>query len=348
MKKAKKLIKNLISWVVIIFFCYLIYRNIGDFKTLSDTISDADFVFMTWGLLLGIGNLAIMTIIFKSNYSIFANKDEPIGPIFPEMIAFSFFMISNPLGVSAANAFFVRKLAKKGFSFVQSMFSMFSVQLSIQTAFLPILGVALLILKNSDKLNQYTIYGSGAMLLLNVIIVVIMALLLILPHFSLGVARVIGKFINSISKPLFKVKVINTKKIEDGIIMVQDVSGTFDHSAKKYATTIFFSFIYHVINVVILYFAFITFNVQIPISSLVTLYGIIFLFSTVAPTPQGIGIVESLAQIAAISIGIPNGAATVAILLYRVMTLWAPALFGLFLFKFKKEVPSVPSLAQTN
>ena len=346
--KAKKLVKNIISWAVILFFGYLVYRNIGDFKTLVATISDADLVFMGWGLLLGIGNLAVMTVIFRSNYSIFANKNEPIGPIFPEMIAFSFFMISNPLGVAAANAFFVRKLAKKGFSFVQSLFSMFSVQLSIQIAFLPILGIALLILKNSEKLNQYTIYGSGALLLLNAIIIVIMVLLLVLPHFSLGIAKVIGKFVNSISKAIIKVKVINTKKVENMIIMVQNVSGTFDSSFKKYAKTLLFSLIYHIICIVILYFAFATFNVKIPISSLVTLYGIIFLFSVVAPTPQGIGIVESLAQIAAISIGIPSGAATVAILLYRVMVLWAPALFGLFLFKFNKVETNTPSLVPSN
>lgn len=336
MKSIKKILKIVISWGVVISFGFILFKNAGEYGTLINTVANANFVLAIWGIILAIGNIAVITAIFKTNYSIFTQKETNIGNILPEMIVFSFLMISNPLGVTGAAAYLSRRLEGKGFSMIHSLFTSFSMQLSTNIALLPILGSALFLLNQDHNLNTYQLFASIFLLSLCVIFIALMALLIITPQFSRRAAKRVAKITNSISNAIFHTCLVNVKKIDKRINEIQEISDTFDNSPKKLVTTFSLSVIYHCINIIILFLAFQTFNQAISFSNLVTLYGIMALFTIVTPNPQGIGIAEGTAQLLAISLGIPNESAIVSILGYRVMTLWFPALCGLFVYKFKK------------
>lgn len=337
MKVVKKILKFIFSWGVVAFFAWVIYRNIGDYKVLANTIKNADFVLLAFGFLIALGNFAILTGIYRANYAIFSNTDKPLGKILPEMMVFFFIMIANPLGFTASAINLVKKLAKKGFSLVQATFSIFAMQLSVNLAFFPILATALWLLNSGNSLEQYEILASLALLGINILVIVIIGLLLFLPRKSLSIAKFIGKIVNYTSKPFTNITIFDSEKFENIIDQIQDASSDFDHNLKKYATSLLLSVLYHGFNLTALFLAFHTFNVAIPFTSLVTLYGIIVLFTVITPTAQGIGFVEGIAILIAISLKLPSEGATVSLLLYRVMVLWFPALFGMFVHKFHKD-----------
>lgn len=333
----QKLIKSLLYWGIIGFFVWLLYKNAGDYTKILDTLKDANYILLGWGFVLAIGNLAVMTTIFHKSLQIFS-KEVAIGTLLPEMISFSFFSISNPLGFNGALAVLIKRLAAKGHPYLKTIFAFFATQLSVNIAFAPILGLTLWYLNAQHQLSNYELFASQLILFLNLAIIILVIVLLVLPNFSITVTKFLAGIANRVFKLIFKRTVVNTNRLSKSIIEIQKASGRFDHSVIKFVKTLFFSTVYHVINISILYLAFQAYGTPPRPEILVSIYGVIVLFTIVSPTPQGIGIVEGLAQLAAVSIGVESEKAVVAILTYRLMTIWIPALIGFLVYRsFKKQ-----------
>lgn len=335
-----KYLKNIFYWIVIFFFIWVLYENAGDYSKIALTIQSADYIFLGWAIILAIGNISVMSAIFQSNFAIFEN-DVELGLLFPELMSYSFMMVSNPLGTTGAIAYLVRRLVRKGHSYLKSLFSFLSTQLSINLVFLPILAITLLSLKEKQLLNNYELFASSILLLLNLAIVFGVSFILILPKFSISLSQNLSAFANRVFKKFFKKSLLNEEKLDASIKEIQQTSGRFDKSILKFIKTFIFSAIYHLINIAVLYLSFNAFGTVPPIEILATIYGIIVLFTIVSPTPQGIGIVESLAQIGAISLGVASELSIIAILTYRLVSIWIPALLGFLVFRNSKKQDKV-------
>jgi uncharacterized protein (TIRG00374 family) len=68
--------------------------------------------------------------------------------------------------------------------------------------------------------------------------------------------------------------------------------------------------------------------------TLIVVYTIGVLFSVVALTPQGLGMVEVTLLGAFSMVGLPMGRAAIVVLAYRGFTLWAPLLVGVFALRW--------------
>lgn len=338
----KKILKTIFLWSSLAFFVWILYKNAGSYEIILHTLKSADYVYLGWSVVLAIGNLAIMSSIFKINFSMFS-PGITLGYMLPEVITFSFMTISNPLGVTGGMAYMIKNLISKGESYIKSIFSFFSTQLSINLGFLPILGITLWILNQDHQLNQYQIIASQILLGMNIVIIFVIIFVLVLPHFSIQISTFIGRISNKVFRSIFKKSLVNTDKLSSIILEISETSGKFGHSVIRFLKTLLLALLYHSINITVLYIVFLAFNTQISILSVIVIYGIIALFSMVSPTPQGIGIVEGLAQLGAISIGIQSEAALVSILTYRLLTIWIPALMGLLVFRSSKKQPVTDS-----
>jgi uncharacterized protein (TIRG00374 family) len=337
--KIKSILKFLLYWVIILFFGWVMYQNIGDFTVLLSTIKNADYVLLGWAVLLSIGNLAIMTIIFRANFAIF-HQEINLGSLLPEIIAFSFTNISNPLGTTGATTLMIKRLVSKGHSYLKSIFAFFATQLSVNLVFLVILGFSFVYLRANNELSQYENLAAKLLVLVNAVYVTAIFFILVLPKFSIKVSRALSNIANYIAKKIFKRSVINPEKLGSSIDEIQKASGRFDKSVLKFIRTLIPSLFFHIINIGILYISFYMYGNVYDWSILLSLYSMIFLFSIVSPTPQGIGIVEGLAQIGAISLGIPPEIALVGILTYRAIVVWFPALVGLLVFRKQGKADS--------
>jgi uncharacterized protein (TIRG00374 family) len=337
--KLKNVLKFFLYWVIIVFFGWVMYQNVGDFSILLSTVKNADYVLLAWAVLLSVGNLAIMTIIFRSNFSIF-QQEINLGSLLPEIIAFSFTNISNPLGTTGATTLMIRRLVSKGHSYLKSIFAFFATQLSVNLVFLFILAFSFLYFRANNELSNYENLAAKLLVLVNVVYVVAIFFILVLPKFSIKVSRFLSGIANFLARKIFKRSVINSDKLSSNIEEIQKASGSFDKSLFRFIKTLIPSAMFHLINIGILYISFYTYGNTYDWSILLSLYSIIFLFSVVSPTPQGIGIVEGLAQIGAISLGIPSEIALVGILTYRAVVVWLPALLGLIVFRRQGKADS--------
>lgn len=84
---------------------------------------------------------------------------------------------------------------------------------------------------------------------------------------------------------------------------------------------------------VILVFAFLSFEVPFSIETIVAGFSIAYLFLIVSPTPSGIGIVEGVMPLALTSLNVNWSQAVVITLAYRAVTFWVPLAVGAWAFR---------------
>lgn len=330
--KIKVIFRQIIYWVVILFFCWVIYNNAGDYSTLLSTLKNANFVYLAWAILLSIGNLAVISSIFRINFSIF-QQDIHLGLLLPETIALSFLNISNPLGSAGATAVIIKRLVKKGYGYLKSIFTFLSSQLSINTSFLIVLAITTMYFKQSDSLTEYENIAGTVLIFLNLVYFLLILGVLVLPKFSKSISRFFSNIANYLAKKLFRRSVVNQDKLDSSIDEIQNVSEKFDQSLLKFLKSVLLSSVFHLINILVLYLSFYSFGTILNIQTLLGLYSIIFLFTIISPTPQGIGVAEGLGQIGAISLGVLPEFALVGILTFRAITVWLPAFLGFLFFR---------------
>ena len=94
----------------------------------------------------------------------------------------------------------------------------------------------------------------------------------------------------------------------------------------------------HLVNAASLYAMFLAFRTPVTVGPLLAGYAIGQMFVIIAPTPQGVGFVETLTPFVFARFGISGAVATVVVLAYRGLSFWLPLLVGFFLLQRLKSL----------
>jgi hypothetical protein len=115
-----------------------------------------------------------------------------------------------------------------------------------------------------------------------------------------------------------------------------EVSEGFSHLTEK-STSMLRPILWGVLDKVllmgILVCAFLSFEVPFSAEIIVAGFAITFLFTTMSPTPSGIGVVEGVTPLALASLGVDWSQAVVITLAYRAVTFWYPFAIGAWAFR---------------
>lgn len=112
-------------------------------------------------------------------------------------------------------------------------------------------------------------------------------------------------------------------------------------NAKKIGLPIFFALVGHIIQILLLYVLFLSFNFQISFIPLLIGYAIGILFLLISFTPSGLGIVEPTMTLTFVSFGVPLAVSGLVVMIFRAITFWLPFLLGFFSFNWLKNVPDI-------
>jgi uncharacterized protein (TIRG00374 family) len=333
-KKKKQSWLAVLYWVLFILLVWLIYRNIEDYSALVTTFQNANWVLLGYAFLIAVGSLYIYSLVFESNFKVLSDVKE-FPRSFQEYLISYFLSLTTPLGATGGQAYMVTYLKRQGFSTLRSLFSIIAANLSYMTVFFALLAVTLRYLSIQHNLTDYQVGATLFILFYAGLFAMILLTFLVLPNFSIRFARVIAKIVNWFPSRVVKQNMVEEEKIDKYTKEIMEMSENFDKSILKFVGTIKFSAALHFFNIVTLFLIFQAYGTAVPISSLLIVYCVLVLFSITAPTPQGIGFAEGLAHLAAISIGITGSQSLMAILTFRLFTIWLPVLLGFILFRAK-------------
>ncbi len=329
-------LKTIITILVTGFFIWLIYKNLDDFETIYNTVERADFFYLLAALILGIANFKIYSHVFQNSFKIIS-IDTEYPKLLSKTIIYHFLSVSNPLGSAGGSAYLIQYVVSRGLSHIKAVFGILVTNLSFNIAYLAILIFTLYSLNTADTLQRYQWYGAFLIFALILGLIIAIAFFLILPKFEGKIARAFALIVNKLLNPILKRHLISDETLTRYTEEARSLSHQFDKSLYKFIKTLPISLLFHTVNMLILFISFQIFDIPIEFTKIMTLYGVITLFTIVAPTPQGIGIVEGLAHTAAISVGIGSSGALLAILVYRLAIIWFPALLGFLIFKVHRD-----------
>lgn len=105
-----------------------------------------------------------------------------------------------------------------------------------------------------------------------------------------------------------------------------------------------FALINELLNLLMLFFVALAFNVQMNLGVLIATYSIGILFFLISPTPGGLGFVEGILVLVMTSLGIPAESAATITLAYRGVTFWLPFVLGFFALRLLDREAGLPEV----
>lgn len=333
----KGIFKKIVFWGIIGLTIYYAVVHFGDIESVVRVLHRGN-----WKMLIIAGGLQLLAFVLVGD--IFRLISRMRGAAWStvrymkDWFATLFLGVVNPLGSTGANFYLVNRI--KNLPKVRTASSVIILILSVLTmnsVFFIIGGVGtfLIYIKNSALFSAYIIAGAVLILLNGVFLSIVLIsakrpLLLKVLFFKLKkiVAKVIGVKKGSwldLDEDSLEIHIhefgITSKIFED-----ENRRGDLLMAVSR-------SLLMHLCQIGALVSVFWAFGAQPEVTSIISIYSVMFLFTIISPTPQGIGVVEGFAQLAMIPFGIDKSLGFVVTLAYRTINLWIPVAIGFIVFR---------------
>jgi len=325
--------KKIIFLIFVLLFTFFGLKYLNEGKDLIKIVKLAKLNFFLLALLLQVVFYFFYSVlhqkilaIYKINCSLEKVASLVLGSLFVSLLV--------PLGSLAGSSVFITAGKKEQISKTKSSSA---VLLILFVDFLSLLvllcaGFGTLIIKK-DVL-EYQLIGLLLFLLMTLGLFVLLVLGQASPKSISKLVDLLHKFVNRFSRFFPTAKMLSkdwpTKKSEEVIYL----SKTFWSNKKTIIRSFWVVLTAHFIELLVLFFVFMAFGTVVTPGVLFAGYSIGVLFWIISPTPQGIGIVESVMPLVFVSLGVDIGVATLTTLTFRGLTIWLPAFLGFFSLKF--------------
>ncbi|WKZ31233.1 MAG: lysylphosphatidylglycerol synthase transmembrane domain-containing protein [Candidatus Dojkabacteria bacterium] len=333
MKKSKFTIwlKRIVYWGLVIAFFWFINKYFADIEDFVEVVRDADYRWFAVAFAISMLSFCLLAILYRSSVSKLGYNETSIARAIQNFFAFMFVSIINPTSgwggtLYHANLYSSRNPRSLGGALVGTL---------VVWILYGFWGISL-ILPALYYVAPYNGYikslGFIAVTLYSVELFVICLTLLS------GDRRpvTLNRFAVWISNKWSKVGGLFALSSNSFEVNVHDYcisSKTVAHGSGRYWGELVGTFLVHLTQLIAMICLFIAFGAPVTAAGVIVCYSLLLLFSTISPTPQGIGVAEGLVQVAMSAIGYDSGKSLAVILAYRGITLWIPLLIGFIAFK---------------
>ena len=319
-------------WVMTVAFLWMVIRRINELEHLTQTLAGGQWQWIATAFVLQFVYFIVAALTYKSAFDTVDVK-APFGDLVALTYASIFVNSTAPSGGTAGAALFIDDMRRRGQSVTRAATGGLLALIADYGGFCILLLFGLIALFRFQSLTSYEVIAATIMfafvgtLLVSLIIGMRRPLLLyrIFGTIEHWVNRLGGWFRHPDLLPPEWGDRYAEEFIEGAQTMVQ--------RQLKVARTVALALLTHTINVVILYCLFLAFGVPPRLGVLIAGYTMTILFLIVSPTPNGIGIVETLMPVVYVSMGLHADEAAVISFAFRGLTFWLPLLIGFFLLR---------------
>jgi len=332
MKKRRWLL-----WVLIAAFVWLVVTRLGEIENLAETLSRGVWLWVVAAAALQLGHRVLLAKVYQVAFDLTGVKSNTLALV-PVLLGSMFINAVAPSGGAAGVALFVDDAVQRGQSGARATAGVLLGLIAVYSGFGLLLLLSLLILFASGSLRAYHVLVAVALLLLILLLGGLLFLgwrrpaLLesLLARVQLAADAVTGRFQHSALL---------------GQGWVARTTGEFTTAAtaisrrpRRLPPLLLWSVAAHLANAACLYAMFLAFRQPVAAGPLLAGFAIGHLFVIMAPTPQGVGFVETIVPYVFASFGVPTAEATVVVLAYRGLSFWLPLGAGFFLLQRLKSL----------
>lgn len=311
------------------FFIFFILRNLNDGRLIIETLMMAKWQFVAICFGLQILHYVLLSKTYQKALDIYGVKWslKELIPLNLAAIALNAFTILAPIPGSTV---FLKKGRNQEVPALNISASIFLAALFDYIALIPLIAGSLLFLTANRGVFQYEILGIVIFILLTLALAFLLVFGIVSPRILNFLFKLAEYIINKLHY-IFKKRDFFIKGwSESRALNFIKLSETLLAEKGKQLGLASITLLNHGIGIATLFFLFAAFGHTIVFASLITGYSLMILFWIVTPTPQGVGVVETLIPALFSSMGVPIEVATLAVLGFRFMNLWLPVIVGYF------------------
>lgn len=340
-EERKRMLKKMIYWLILGGFVYLVTKNLADLEQILTVVREGDPLLIMFAVLLQAFSTFFFVQSLRSTLSIVGSNSRFLK-VLKEYLSFNFVSVVTPFGTSGALLYFAKKISERTYMGIPG---------SLLILYVPFIITALIYsLHNTIAIIILELEGfRGVTPIVIATIILIVQQLLFLSILAISTKRPI-----QLKKIIFDIRDLLGSlggRFAHGFLTESDIKITewlddFNLSShilseniekKDLFMTIINASISIICQFLLLNILFIAFGVEVELWQVFVGHSVIYLFTVISPTPSGIGIVEGIAQLLFVGIGVPRDAAVVITFAYRGITIWLPMFIGFFAFRMENK-----------
>ncbi len=324
--------RKVLILIILVLVVSLIAFRFSEIQSIVETLQNADPFFFVIAIGLQFIWFIGLAAALRSLYRIMG-IDEKIPHLARVAVSANFINVIAPTGGIGGMAVFVDDAEKHGHPHGRV------VAVSALYVFLDYLSFLIVLAAGFVVLLRRNIVNSGeitAALILLSLVGVVGWLIFTGIKSPENFGRALGKIFhgaNNLLRPILRRDYLHEEQAHLFAAEVAEGLAVLRTEHTSLIRPIFFLIVNRLIQMGILAFCFLSFDVAFSLGTLVAGYAMGYLFLIVSPTPSGIGIVEGGLPIVLTSLHVPFEQGLIVTLTYRAVTFWLPLALGAIAFR---------------
>ncbi len=326
--------KNLswLFWVLILIFVYILVSRFTEIEALIDTLVKGKWIWVLVAALFQYLYIVSYAGVYNSAFSVVDVKSR-LKDLIPVMFGSVFMNVATPLAGSGGSILFVDDARRRGESVVRATTATLLVYLGILGAFQVIMIPGLVILAVRNQFQLYQIITAGIMYVYIITLVTLISLAVRRPSWLSLILGWIRTLVNWVGHLIKKPELFKPEWIKKTTTEFTNAALAFASHPGRVVKTFIVALFAHLASMLSLYAICLAFYKPLSLEVILATYFIMFLFTVVSITPQGVGIVEGAMVLVLGSFGMASGSSTVITLAFRGLSFWLPLFIGFVLLR---------------
>ena len=322
--------------LIIIMVVALIYTRFSELQNIVETLQNADPRYMIMALSMQLVWFLVMAAVFRLLYQIMGIREHLLH-LASVAVSANFINVVAPSAGIGGMAVFVDDAEKRGHPHGRVVAVSALYVFLDYIAFLVVLSAGFVVLLRRNSINAGEI-TAGLILLSAVLVIGWLILVGVRSPDKFG--NVLGniiRWVNKLMRPILRHDYMQEEQAYLFAAEVADGLAVLQTGHKSLARPVFFMVVNFMVQMLILTFCFLSFNVDFSLGTIVAGFAVGYLFLIVSPTPSGIGIVEGGMPLVLASLNVPLNQGLIVTLAYRAVSFWIPLSLGGIAFRFTQR-----------
>lgn len=317
---------------LLIGFLWVLAQRFADIQQLIGTLVRGNWLWISAAVVLEIGYYLAFAALFQSAFRI-TEVAVRYRDLIPISFAFLFANTTTASGGTAGLALFVDDARRRGESAARATAGTLLAHTANYGMFAALLSLGLFFLYLQNDLTGLEVVSALILFLLVLVLVGVLVLGLrwhnVLRRLLATMQQVVGRAAGWVKRPSPLPDNWANKNANDFIAASQAIAA---HPAKL-GQLLLLALLTHVVNLLLMLTLFAAFRQPVSLGVLLAGYTLSQLFMIVSPTPNGIGVVETVVPLMYSSLGIPSENGIAITFAFRGITFWVPMVIGFILLR---------------
>lgn len=313
--------------ILVIAFLWVVYTHLAEIRKLAQVLQQGKLVWVFVAAVLQAGYFVAYSFIY--HYALATVEvSSRVRELLPLTFASVFIDSTAPSGGVAGTALFVDAAHRQGQSAARAAAGTILVLIALYGVFAFILTGGLLYLLQQGGLTTLQIISAVLLFLLVGGMISVLLLGAWQPSWLIRLLSGIQKLINWFGGLVKRPSLLPPDWAQRHAADFAAAGSAIRAHPTRLSYTVAAAVIAHVLNIASLGSLFLAFNIPLNWPVVAASYAMTLLFWIVSPTPNGVGIVETVMPLVYVSLGVAPEAGTVINLAFRGLSFWLPLLIG--------------------